>query len=122
MFKPPICEYSRGHRKSGRLGTTAHPPAHLANDPVQVGVPPLETSPRCVTALLQPFCKHERSRDARPHSPAAHILATLRSLVSRGTCVLAEFTTTSGNFTTVTRSILAKLPLQDTRMSYVYDK
>jgi len=31
----------------------------------------------------------------------------LYSLVSRGTCVLAEFTTTSGNFTTVTRSILA---------------
>ena len=45
-----------------------------------------------------------------------------RSLVSRGTCVLAEFTTTSGNFTTVTRSILAKLPQQDTRMSYVYDR
>jgi len=45
----------------------------------------------------------------------------LYSLVSRGTCVLAEFTTTSGNFTTVTRSILAKLPPQDTRMSYVYD-
>ena len=48
--------------------------------------------------------------------------STGRSLVSRGTCVLAEFTTTSGNFTTVTRSILAKLPLQDTRMSYVYDR
>mmetsp|Transcript_12733 Transcript_12733/g.28717 ORF Transcript_12733/g.28717 Transcript_12733/m.28717 type:complete len:143 (+) Transcript_12733:269-697(+) len=45
----------------------------------------------------------------------------LYSLVSRGTCVLAEFTTTSGNFTTVTRSILAKLPSTNTRMSYVYD-
>uniref|UniRef100_A0A7S3F7G4 V-SNARE coiled-coil homology domain-containing protein n=1 Tax=Haptolina ericina TaxID=156174 RepID=A0A7S3F7G4_9EUKA len=48
-------------------------------------------------------------------------MTILYSLVSRGTCVLAEFTTTSGNFTTVTRSILAKLPPQDTRMSYVYD-
>lgn len=45
----------------------------------------------------------------------------LRSLVSRGTCVLAEFTTTSGNFTTVTRRILEKLPREDSRMSYVYD-
>jgi len=35
--------------------------------------------------------------------------------------VLAEFTTTSGNFTTVTRSILAELPQVDTRMSYIYD-
>ena len=31
-------------------------------------------------------------------------------LVARGTCVLAEFTTTSGNFPTVTRRILEKLP------------
>ena len=43
------------------------------------------------------------------------------SLVSRGTCVLAEFTTTSGNFTTVTRRILEKIPPTDTSMSYVYD-
>ena len=39
------------------------------------------------------------------------------SLVSRGTCVLAEFTATSGNFTTVTRRILEKLPRSDSRMS-----
>ena len=43
------------------------------------------------------------------------------SLVARGTCVLAEFTTTSGNFTTVTRRILEKLPTEDSKMSYVYD-
>ena len=42
------------------------------------------------------------------------------ALVARGTCVLAEFTTTSGNFTTVTRRILEKLP-QTSRMSYAYD-
>jgi len=43
------------------------------------------------------------------------------ALVARGTCVLAEFTTTSGNFTTVTRRILEKLPAEDSKMSYVYD-
>ena len=43
------------------------------------------------------------------------------SLVSRGTCVLAEFTATSGNFTTVTRRILEKLPATSSRMSYLYD-
>jgi hypothetical protein len=41
------------------------------------------------------------------------------ALVARGTCVLAEFTTTSGNFTTVTRRILEKLPSEDSKMSYV---
>lgn len=35
--------------------------------------------------------------------------------------MLAEFTTTSGNFTTVTRRILEKLPTEDSKMSYVYD-
>ena len=44
------------------------------------------------------------------------------SLVARGTCVLAEFTTTSGNFTTITRRILEKIPRADTSMSYVYDR
>jgi len=44
------------------------------------------------------------------------------SLVARGTCVLAEYTNTSGNFTTVTRRILEKLSSQDARMSYAYDK
>ena len=40
------------------------------------------------------------------------------ALVARGTCVLAEFTTTSGNFTTVTRRILEKIPSEDSKMSY----
>jgi len=44
------------------------------------------------------------------------------SLVARGTCVLAEFTSTSGNFTTVTRRILEKIPPNDNKMSYVYDR
>jgi len=44
------------------------------------------------------------------------------ALVARGTCVLAEYTGTSGNFTTVTRRILEKIPPQDAKMSYVYDR
>eukprot|EP00735_Rhodelphis_limneticus_P003370 TRINITY_DN14834_c0_g1::TRINITY_DN14834_c0_g1_i1::g.16286::m.16286 TRINITY_DN14834_c0_g1::TRINITY_DN14834_c0_g1_i1::g.16286 ORF type:complete len:218 (-),score=81.04,sp/Q86AQ7/VAM7B_DICDI/62.37/1e-85,Synaptobrevin/PF00957.16/6.3e+03,Synaptobrevin/PF00957.16/1.5e-34,Longin/PF13774.1/2e-23,DUF1798/PF08807.5/0.022,UvsY/PF11056.3/0.17,DUF16/PF01519.11/0.23 TRINITY_DN14834_c0_g1_i1:594-1247(-) len=44
------------------------------------------------------------------------------SLVARGSCVLAEFTTTSGNFTTVTRCILEKIQQRDGAMSYVYNK
>jgi len=44
------------------------------------------------------------------------------SLVARGSCVLAEFTSTSGNFTTVTRRILEKIPQNDSKMSYVYDR
>eukprot|EP01111_Echinosteliopsis_oligospora_P005942 TRINITY_DN1973_c0_g1_i1.p1 TRINITY_DN1973_c0_g1~~TRINITY_DN1973_c0_g1_i1.p1 ORF type:complete len:269 (-),score=68.10 TRINITY_DN1973_c0_g1_i1:83-889(-) len=44
------------------------------------------------------------------------------SLVARGSCVLAEYTATSGNFTTVTRRILDKIPPQDSKMSYVYDR
>ena len=35
---------------------------------------------------------------------------------------LAEFTATSGNFPTVTRVLLSKIPPQDGKMSYVYDK
>lgn len=44
------------------------------------------------------------------------------SLVSRGTSVLAEYTATTGNFATITRRILAKIPVQNNKMSYVYDK
>jgi vesicle-associated membrane protein 7 len=37
------------------------------------------------------------------------------SVVSRGSTVLAEYTTTSGNFTTVTRRILEKIPAQNSK-------
>ena len=43
------------------------------------------------------------------------------ALVSRSKCVLAEYTATSGNFPTVTRVLLAKIPETDSKMSYVYD-
>lgn len=44
------------------------------------------------------------------------------ALVARGKTVLAEFTMTSGNFPTVTRLLLSKIPLEDAKMSYVYDR
>lgn len=44
------------------------------------------------------------------------------ALVAREKTVLAEFTASSGNFPTVTRVLLAKIPPADGRMSYVYDK
>jgi len=45
------------------------------------------------------------------------------ALVSRKKTVLAEYTATSatGNFPTVTRVLLAKIPPQDGKMTYVYD-
>eukprot|EP00543_Licmophora_paradoxa_P011024 CAMPEP_0202475892 /NCGR_PEP_ID=MMETSP1360-20130828/93139_1 /ASSEMBLY_ACC=CAM_ASM_000848 /TAXON_ID=515479 /ORGANISM="Licmophora paradoxa, Strain CCMP2313" /LENGTH=189 /DNA_ID=CAMNT_0049103073 /DNA_START=473 /DNA_END=1039 /DNA_ORIENTATION=- len=45
------------------------------------------------------------------------------ALVSRQKTVLAEYTATSatGNFPTVTRVLLAKIPQQDGKMTYVYD-
>lgn len=44
------------------------------------------------------------------------------ALVARQKNVLAEYTSSSGNFPTVTRVLLAKIPHNDSRMSYVYDK
>uniref|UniRef100_A0A7S2WFM1 V-SNARE coiled-coil homology domain-containing protein n=1 Tax=Rhizochromulina marina TaxID=1034831 RepID=A0A7S2WFM1_9STRA len=44
------------------------------------------------------------------------------ALCARAKTVLAEFTATSGNFPTVTRVLLSKIPPQDGKMSYVYDR
>lgn len=49
-------------------------------------------------------------------------LSQVYALVSREKTVLAEYTASSGNFPTVTRVLLAKIPSHDGRMSYVYDK
>lgn len=43
------------------------------------------------------------------------------SLIARKKSVLAEYTSSSGNFPTVTRVLLSKIPDQDGKMSYVYD-
>mmetsp|Transcript_24743 Transcript_24743/g.28591 ORF Transcript_24743/g.28591 Transcript_24743/m.28591 type:complete len:222 (+) Transcript_24743:128-793(+) len=43
------------------------------------------------------------------------------ALVSRQKTVLAEYTATLGNFPTVTRMLLAKIPTTDGKMTYIYD-
>eukprot|EP00520_Triparma_pacifica_P011210 CAMPEP_0118650396 /NCGR_PEP_ID=MMETSP0785-20121206/10228_1 /TAXON_ID=91992 /ORGANISM="Bolidomonas pacifica, Strain CCMP 1866" /LENGTH=221 /DNA_ID=CAMNT_0006542775 /DNA_START=98 /DNA_END=763 /DNA_ORIENTATION=+ len=48
-------------------------------------------------------------------------MAIVYALVARGKTVLAEFTNTSGNFPTVTRVLLSKIPPSSARQSYVYD-
>eukprot|EP01137_Pigoraptor_chileana_P027799 Opistho-2@10815 len=49
-------------------------------------------------------------------------MSIIYSLVSRGSTVLAEYTEKTGNFTTITQSIIEKIPPQDTKMTYVYDR
>lgn len=49
-------------------------------------------------------------------------MTILYALVGRGKTVLAEYTFTSGNFPTITRVLLAKIPMEDGKMSYVYDQ
>lgn len=44
------------------------------------------------------------------------------ALIARKKAVLAEYTCSSGNFPTVTRVLLGKIPEQDGKMSYVYDQ
>ena len=44
------------------------------------------------------------------------------ALIARKKNVLAEYTASTGNFPTVTRVLLSKIPEQDSKMSYVYDK
>ncbi|KAI9003696.1 Longin-like domain-containing protein [Gaertneriomyces semiglobifer] len=44
------------------------------------------------------------------------------ALVARDAVVLAEYATTTGNFTTVTQHILERLPEGDSKMTYVYDQ
>mmetsp|Transcript_15283 Transcript_15283/g.20159 ORF Transcript_15283/g.20159 Transcript_15283/m.20159 type:complete len:216 (+) Transcript_15283:118-765(+) len=49
-------------------------------------------------------------------------MTILYGLVARNKTVLAEYTFTSGNFPTITRVLLGKIPETDSKMSYVYDK
>ena len=49
-------------------------------------------------------------------------MALVYALVARGNNILAEFTDSSGNFTTVTQSILDKVPDKDAKCTYVYDR
>ncbi len=47
------------------------------------------------------------------------VMTIVYALIARGKAVLAEFTATAGNFPTVTRVLLNKIPAENTRMSYV---
>ena len=49
-------------------------------------------------------------------------MTILYALIARKKSVLAEFTSSSGNFPTVTRVLLSKIPDSDSKMSYEYDK
>ncbi|KAJ9082823.1 hypothetical protein DSO57_1000808 [Entomophthora muscae] len=41
---------------------------------------------------------------------------------ARGSTILAEHATSTGNFTTVTQNILEKIPPGDSKLTYVYDR
>ena len=49
-------------------------------------------------------------------------MSIIYTIVARGALVLAEYSSTTGNFTQISRRILEKIPQQDGKMSYVYDK
>lgn len=49
-------------------------------------------------------------------------MTILYGLIARGKTVLAEYTSTSGNFPTITRVLLGKIEDKDMKMSYVYDQ
>ncbi len=49
-------------------------------------------------------------------------MSLVYALVARGNKILAEYTDSSGNFTTVTQSILDRIPDKDAKCTYVYDR
>ncbi|KAG0248233.1 Vesicle-associated membrane protein, partial [Actinomortierella ambigua] len=49
-------------------------------------------------------------------------MSIIYALVARGSIILAEYTNSSGNFTTVTEAILGKIPPNNSKLTYVYDR
>ncbi|KAG0296209.1 Vesicle-associated membrane protein [Linnemannia gamsii] len=49
-------------------------------------------------------------------------MSIIYALVARGNLILAEYTNSSGNFTTVTEAILEKIPPNNSKLTYVYDR
>ncbi|KAF9581194.1 hypothetical protein BGW38_001878 [Lunasporangiospora selenospora] len=49
-------------------------------------------------------------------------MSIIYALVARGTVILAEYTNSSGNFTTITEAILEKIPPNNSKLTYVYDR
>ena len=49
-------------------------------------------------------------------------MSLVYALIARGNTVLAEHTSSTGNFTTVTQNILDRIPDKDAKCTYVYDR
>ncbi|KAF9916873.1 hypothetical protein FBU30_001111 [Linnemannia zychae] len=49
-------------------------------------------------------------------------MSIIYALVARGNLILAEYTNSSGNFTTVTEAILEKIPPNNSKLTYIYDR
>ncbi|CAI2182429.1 3431_t:CDS:2 [Funneliformis geosporum] len=49
-------------------------------------------------------------------------MSLIYGLVARGSVILAEYTSSSGNFTQVTQAILEKIPPNNSKLTYVYDR
>ncbi|KAI8053730.1 synaptobrevin domain-containing protein [Syncephalis plumigaleata] len=49
-------------------------------------------------------------------------MSIIYALVARSATILAEHTSSNGNFTTVTQHILEKIPEEDSKLTYVYDR
>ncbi|KAI7830447.1 R-SNARE, VAMP71-family [Gamsiella multidivaricata] len=49
-------------------------------------------------------------------------MSIIYALVARRTVILAEYTNSTGNFTTVTEAILEKIPPNNSKLTYVYDR
>ncbi|KAG2215125.1 hypothetical protein INT46_006511 [Mucor plumbeus] len=49
-------------------------------------------------------------------------MSLIYGLVARGATILAEHTNSSGNFATVTQAILEKIPPNNSKLTYVYDR
>ncbi|KAK9717141.1 hypothetical protein K7432_006416, partial [Basidiobolus ranarum] len=49
-------------------------------------------------------------------------MSLIYGLVARGSVILAEHANSSGNFTSVTQHILEKIPPNNSKLTYVYDR
>ncbi|KAG0003264.1 Vesicle-associated membrane protein [Modicella reniformis] len=49
-------------------------------------------------------------------------MSIIYALIARGTVILSEYTNSTGNFTTVTEAILEKIPPNNSKLTYVYDR
>ncbi|KAG9307254.1 hypothetical protein G9A89_017082 [Geosiphon pyriformis] len=49
-------------------------------------------------------------------------MSLVYGLVARGPVILTEYTSSSGNFTQITQAILEKIPPNNSKLTYVYDR